>query len=99
MFVFIFFFSSRRRHTSCALVTGVQTCALPISAGTRWLRIAGLRRTADRTEKICHVTIYAHARFAGLLGDVGRAAGPVHALIEARSGERVAEAEIGRAHV
>src|SRR3546814_10336414 len=28
-----FFFSSRRRHTSCALVTGVQTCALPISEG------------------------------------------------------------------
>src|SRR3546814_2503101 len=27
----VFFFSSRRRHTSCALVTGVQTCALPIS--------------------------------------------------------------------
>src|SRR3546814_2958485 len=27
-----FFFSSRRRHTRCALVTGVQTCALPISA-------------------------------------------------------------------
>src|SRR3546814_1888876 len=30
-FVFYFFFSSRRRHTRCALVTGVQTCALPIS--------------------------------------------------------------------
>src|SRR3546814_8568410 len=29
-----FFFSSRRRHTRCALVTGVQTCALPIS--TLW---------------------------------------------------------------
>src|SRR3546814_10711726 len=27
---FFFFFSSRRRHTRCALVTGVQTCALPI---------------------------------------------------------------------
>src|SRR3546814_16628401 len=27
-----FFFSSRRRHTRCALVTGVQTCALPIFA-------------------------------------------------------------------
>src|SRR3546814_3938596 len=25
-----FYFSSRRRHTRCALVTGVQTCALPI---------------------------------------------------------------------
>src|SRR3546814_4148603 len=29
--VVFFFFSSRRRHTRCALVTGVQTCALPIS--------------------------------------------------------------------
>src|SRR3546814_7574083 len=28
--VYFFFFSSRRRHTRCALVTGVQTCALPI---------------------------------------------------------------------
>src|SRR3546814_5895395 len=27
------FFSSRRRHTRCALVTGVQTCALPILPG------------------------------------------------------------------
>src|SRR3546814_16254572 len=30
-FVCYFFFSSRRRHTGCVLVTGVQTCALPIS--------------------------------------------------------------------
>src|SRR3546814_450744 len=30
--VMLFFFSSRRRHTRCALVTGVQTCALPILA-------------------------------------------------------------------
>src|SRR3546814_5801452 len=28
--MFVFVFSSRRRHTRCALVTGVQTCALPI---------------------------------------------------------------------
>src|SRR3546814_1967591 len=39
--VCFFFFSSRRRHTRCALVTGVQTCALPISrvdlaAALRW---------------------------------------------------------------
>src|SRR3546814_3760437 len=35
---FVLFFSSRRRHTRCALVTGVQTCALPIFSaivGTR----------------------------------------------------------------
>src|SRR3546814_4598451 len=30
----VFFFSSRRRHTRCALVTGVQTCALPICGGS-----------------------------------------------------------------
>src|SRR3546814_4218234 len=36
--VYRFFFSSRRRHTRCALVTGVQTCALPI-----------LRRTTSST--------------------------------------------------
>src|SRR3546814_7252467 len=31
------FFSSRRRHTRCALVTGVQTCALPILAQAAWI--------------------------------------------------------------
>src|SRR3546814_11472625 len=30
MIVILVFFSSRRRHTRCALVTGVQTCDLPI---------------------------------------------------------------------
>src|SRR3546814_6904858 len=35
--LFFFFFSSRRRHTRCALVTGVQTCALPIYA--HWLKL------------------------------------------------------------
>src|SRR3546814_15042109 len=32
MLSYVFFYSSRRRHTKCALVTGVQTCALPICA-------------------------------------------------------------------
>src|SRR3546814_2775857 len=34
----VFFFSSRRRHTRCALVTGVQTCALPIYPDAMVLR-------------------------------------------------------------
>src|SRR3546814_19134008 len=37
-----FFLSIRRRHTSCALVTGVQTCALPISVADRLPTIAHL---------------------------------------------------------
>src|SRR3546814_1066032 len=36
LFVCFFFFSSRRRHTRCALVTGVQTCALPIYTMVVW---------------------------------------------------------------
>src|SRR3546814_15794842 len=36
VYVGFFFFSSRRRHTRCALVTGVQTCALPISVRKHW---------------------------------------------------------------
>src|SRR3546814_10476141 len=40
-----FFFSSRRRHTRCALVTGVQTCALPIfnAQGKRQTAFAALQ--------------------------------------------------------
>src|SRR3546814_4235845 len=39
--LYSFFFSSRRRHTRCALVTGVQTCSLPISH-LEALRLAAL---------------------------------------------------------
>src|SRR3546814_4336713 len=43
---FFFFFSSRRRHTRCALVTGVQTCALPISSSVSLTAAALLPRVA-----------------------------------------------------
>src|SRR3546814_13397948 len=41
----VFFFSSRRRHTICALVTGVQTCALPISRPATVQLVSGQRWT------------------------------------------------------
>src|SRR3546814_9715924 len=54
----LFFFSSRRRHTRCALVTGVQTCALPILAspqrgGVRCASVPSRRtaRIASRSEE------------------------------------------------
>src|SRR3546814_10167791 len=45
LFCVLFFFSSRRRHTRCALVTGVQTCALPIftDLGLRCSEVVKLR--------------------------------------------------------
>src|SRR3546814_10443280 len=48
-----FFFSSRRRHTRCALVTGVQTCALPIYAKPADIKrlAAHFGVTAEQAEK------------------------------------------------
>src|SRR3546814_5791497 len=43
-----FFFSSRRRHTRCALVTGVQTCALPISFSIALSGTMGMLRAMIR---------------------------------------------------
>src|SRR3546814_8099355 len=50
--VIFFFFSSRRRHTRCALVTGVQTCALPILGAAKareWIDRDGVTALADLT--------------------------------------------------
>src|SRR3546814_7262659 len=48
-FCVCFFFSSRRRHTRCALVTGVQTCALPIFHCFKYRGLfRGLAAAADR---------------------------------------------------
>src|SRR3546814_1832973 len=43
IFMFCFFFSSRRRHTRCALVTGVQTCALPLPPTDRLVSSSDIR--------------------------------------------------------
>src|SRR3546814_141023 len=55
----LFFFSRRRRHTICALVTGVQTCALPIFHLLQLHGAAGNRRgkidKAAPFEKVCYI--------------------------------------------
>src|SRR3546814_4249979 len=56
VFTFVFF-SSRRRHTRCALVTGVQTCALPISVALQ-----------SFDERLAH----SHPRLNGRTANVGR---------------------------
>src|SRR3546814_8925660 len=47
----LFFFSSRRLHTRCALVTGVQTCALPILGGDGARRAVGGARAHRRPDR------------------------------------------------
>src|SRR3546814_3705094 len=74
-----FFFSSRRRHTSCALVTGVQTCALPIYLRAN-LELLFLYVTGHvRHEALPEIGHRLRARTGatpvlGKLGDVGRGA-------------------------
>src|SRR3546814_4147766 len=50
----VLFFSSRRRHTRCALVTGVQTCALPICLVPPFELSSCLRRSRKRSDRNEH---------------------------------------------
>src|SRR3546814_7764821 len=69
----VFFFSSRRRHTRCAVVTGVQTCALPIwleSVHTRrgeQVETCGFRCFQPGTEKVLHHVSIPHGLLVGTL--------------------------------
>src|SRR3546814_10096982 len=69
------FFSSRRRHTSCALVTGVQTCALPIAKAIR-IGEAVLRARKAHSDPIAAVLALEKGKqvFKGKLTDVQRRA-------------------------
>src|SRR3546814_8493116 len=106
--VFGLFFSCRRRHTRCALVTGVQTCALPIvDFGALDLRWIGAIVSRDGAVEETGLG-------AGVLGDPARS---VSWLVDrlARYGGRIevgqtvllgtfirpieCSPEIGRAHV
>src|SRR3546814_8311102 len=58
--VFWFFFSSRRRHTRCALVTGVQTCALPISLCAFFMLVELVERCQDAGASVLAVTMEAY---------------------------------------
>src|SRR3546814_5692714 len=83
---FIFFFSSRRRKTSCALVTGVQTCALPILATTTLnpSEISELIKT--RIEK---VKLGAEARNEGTVTSVSDGIVRIYGLADVMQGEMI----------
>src|SRR3546814_9924641 len=76
----LFFFSSRRRHTRCALVTGVQTCALPISVGQNaFSQIEVFRDTAGVTGLVM-TKLDGTARGGVLVAAAERFGLPIHAV-------------------
>src|SRR3546814_3169663 len=88
-----FFFSSRRRHTRCAVVTGVQTCALPISSPL----LNDLMDVDDESYALCVEALGAvdlRARVRDLVMPFHVIAGAVDPVIPLDAAE---EAEIGRA--
>src|SRR3546814_2118607 len=103
-----FFFSSRRRHTRCALVTGVQTCALPISLELIEVDYEVLPWVIDVEEAIKPGAPILHdfSRFEGKpsniagtlehkLGDVEAGFAEADVVVE----RSFRTAQIGRAHV
>ena len=52
----------------------------------------GVRTKADGSEPLSYVNVFVHSRFAPLLDDIRTANGAIYGLVEARSGETIAEA-------
>src|SRR3546814_12592660 len=76
-----FFFSSRRRHTRCALVTGVQTCALPI-----YRRLAAVRERMGQAG-IDTMLVHTFANIFYLIGHQTTGLANYHCLVIPMSGE------------
>src|SRR3546814_10734715 len=77
----VFFFSSRRRHTRCALVTGVQTCALPISYTTLAVGV-GAAIVTRRAEVAASLRYEHRIGESGGLGDADILSGLARGRIE-----------------
>src|SRR3546814_3160400 len=103
LFVLCFFFSSRRRHTRCALVTGVQTCALPILLVACAALPVRAQQTVIQIENVR--TEYARVLRAEPVYQTLRATAMVEECEDAAPADGgeprrgLAKVEIGRAHV
>src|SRR3546814_6237667 len=87
----LFFFSSRRRHTRCALVTGVQTCALPISLLALALFLAGAAAASTASASGRVVVGWFPPERRGLAMGIRQMAQPVGEIGRASCRERVCQ--------
>src|SRR3546814_10682987 len=89
---FLFFFSSRRRHTRCALVTGVQTCALPILLQPAPLPV-DLIDNPYRTDQWLSIVNTLHQAVLVLLVDAASGALPAARAPESRGDQLMRRSE------
>lgn len=73
-------------------LTEEEAKAVGAPAGSRWLKIVAERWTTSESEMVCWLTLFAHVRFSPILEHLGQSADPIYAIIEAKTGEKVAEA-------
>src|SRR3546814_18120314 len=108
--VVVFFFSSRRRHTRCALVTGVQTCALPIFGNRNLQAALALVDESLARHQVVRLTAVHPSRAAagkavdkqaassaGVQSGAARAAPDLHLRREVPAQDPAVEIELGRA--
>src|SRR3546814_11250279 len=93
-----FFVSSRRRHTRCALVTGGQTCALPIFTGFGAVSAAGIRSRGLTLDPADDAVVTAPAAGTVAYARAFRDYGPI-VIIDHGGGWRSAERRVGKACV
>src|SRR3546814_3966801 len=95
---YLLFFSSRRRHTRCALVTGVQTCALPIlHLHARRIRVD--HPDGGRVDVRAELPEHFAASLASLGFDLSAGDLPLDEEIARPPTREDEKKEIGRAHV
>src|SRR3546814_5333971 len=81
----LLFFSSRRRHTRCALVTGVQTCALPILQRFGWA-VQGVEASTPWTYTIGLTERFGHPELVLAGIDISLAMNILNALADRVAG-------------
>src|SRR3546814_2406607 len=103
LFLFFLIFSSRRRHTRCALLTGVQTCALPIYLrqaeqilATAEDAIAAQTRALAQDENLIRLLVGGYVDRATLPASLAEVT-PAIVALPAGVSSRILQ--IGRAHV
>src|SRR3546814_4368932 len=90
----LFFFSSRRRHTRCALVTGDQTCALPILLSLDHLRQGVQLRAYGQRDPLIEYKREAFTLFETMLGEVREETISLLSRIEMRPQQMPGQAEV-----